>query len=363
MKSLLPCALITGWMFRIAKSQNLGEMTRISDPNNVFVLPSEDVKHEATWLQWPHNYGWDPRHIQRYEDIWVEMTRALHTGEKVRIIVYNWRQKRRVRNVLENNGLDMSQIQFYTYPTDDVWIRDNGPIFVQDQQGNMIVENWKFNGWGGKADWWYDDYIPRDVSWELYLPVTSIPMVNEGGSIEVDGRGTLMAKRSSILNDNRNPGATQAEVEAYFRRYLGVTNFIWLDGTAGLEITDDHIDGTARFANGDTIVTLEKQDFIVPTEYDILTRATDADGKPYKIVHLPLTAKEIPSIGEHGLYINYYAGNNAIVFPIFQDANDQKAIDIIQGLYPDKTVVPIDFTELYLDGGLAHCVTMQQPTL
>ncbi|CAJ1926323.1 unnamed protein product [Cylindrotheca closterium] len=129
-------------------------------------------------------------------------------------------------------------------------------------------------------------------------------------SIEVDGRGTLMAKRSSILNDNHNPGATQAEVEAYFRRYLGVNNFIWLDGTAGLDITDDHIDGTARFANGDTIVTLKKQDFIVPTEYDILTRATNADGKPYKIVHLPLTAKEIPSIGEHGLYINYYAGNS-----------------------------------------------------
>lgn len=94
---------------------------------------------------------------------------------------------------------------------------------------------------GGKADWWYDDYIPQDVSWELNLPVTKISMVNEGGSIEVDGRGTLMAKRSSILNDNRNPGATQADAEAYFRRYLGVTNFIWLDGTPGLEITDDHI--------------------------------------------------------------------------------------------------------------------------
>jgi hypothetical protein len=149
MKCYLPCTLIAGWMFRIAKSQNLGEMPPIPDPSNVFVLPSEDdVKHEATWLQWPHNYGWDPRHIQRYEDIWMEMTRALHTGEKVRIIVYNRRQMRRVRNVLKNAGkIDMSQIQFYTYPTDDVWIRDNGPIFVQDQQGNMIVEDWQFNGW------------------------------------------------------------------------------------------------------------------------------------------------------------------------------------------------------------------------
>lgn len=145
--SLLSCTLIFGWMFRIAKSQNLGQMPPIADPNNVFVLPSEEVKHEATWLQWPHNYGWDSRHIRRYEDIWVEMTRALHTGEKVRIIAYNRRQKRRIRGVLKANGLDMNQIQFYTYPTDDVWIRDNGPIFVQDQQGNVIVEDWQFNGW------------------------------------------------------------------------------------------------------------------------------------------------------------------------------------------------------------------------
>lgn len=217
-------------------------------------------------------------------------------------------------------------------------------------------------------------------------------MVNEGGSIEVDGRGTLMAKRSSIINNNRNPGATQADVEAYFRRYFGVTNFIWLDGTPGLEITDDHIgkhmaascccrwkdyhvltaipclddippDGTARFAHGDTIVTLEKQDFIVPSEYDVLTQATDVDGKPYKIVHLPLTSKKIAGLGEHGLYINYYVGNEVVVFPIFQDPNDQMAIDITRALYPGKTVVPIDFTELYMDGGLAHCVTMQQPAL
>lgn len=147
-KCLLPCTtLIVGWMFRLGKSQNFGEMPPITDPDNVFVLPSEEVLHEATWLQWPHNYGWDPRHIQRYEDIWVEMTQALHIAEKVRIIVYNRRQKRRVQRVLKANNLNMSQIQFYTCPTDDVWIRDNGPIFVQDKQGNMMVEDWQFNGW------------------------------------------------------------------------------------------------------------------------------------------------------------------------------------------------------------------------
>lgn len=108
---------------------------------------------------------------------------------------------------------------------------------------------------------------------------------------------------------------------------------------------------------------MQKDDFLKPSEYDVLIQAKDANGEPYKIVHLPLTSKKIAGIGEYGLYINYYVGNQVIIFPIFQDANDQKAIGIVQSLYPDKTVVPIDFRELYMDGGLAHCVTMQQPSV
>jgi agmatine deiminase len=145
MKSILMCAIMS-WLFSEAQCLD-NKLPKIDDPDNVFFLPAEDGVHEATWLQWPHNYGWDSRHIQRYEDIWVQMARALHTGEKVRIIVYNRTQKRRVRRVLKKNDLDMSQIELYTYPTDDVWIRDNGPIFVFNKQDEMIVEDWKFNGW------------------------------------------------------------------------------------------------------------------------------------------------------------------------------------------------------------------------
>ena len=214
---------------------------------------------------------------------------------------------------------------------------------------------------GRKADWWYDDYIPKDVSWELNLPLEVVKMVNEGGSIETDGRGTLMAKKSSILNRNRNPGATQEEVESYFRRYLGVTNFIWLDGTIGLEITDDHIDGTARFANARTIVTHKKEDLVDPDEYDVLAAAVDVDGNNYDIVHLPLTEEEVDGLGYHGIYINYYVGNEVVIVPKFNDPSDNEAVNVLKGVYPDKEMVSIDFTELYADGGLVHCVTMQQP--
>lgn len=211
-------------------------------------------------------------------------------------------------------------------------------------------------------------------------------MINEGGSIEVDGRGTLMAKRSSILNSNRNPGLSQAEAEMYFKYYLGVTNFIWLDGIPDLDITDDHIgeydkwliadmfvktqcifcfaffiDGTARFANEYTIVTHYPEDFDDPAEYDILAEATNIDGEFYNIVHLPQTSRYIPKLDGYGVYINYYVGNDVVIFPVFGDANDDVAADIIQSLYPEKSIAKINFLELYVDGGLAHCVTQQQP--
>jgi agmatine deiminase len=215
---------------------------------------------------------------------------------------------------------------------------------------------------GWKADYWYDDYIPTDAAYELYLEDTMelVSMVNEGGSIEVDGRGTLMAKKSSVLNRNRNPRMSQSEAEAIFSQYLGVSNFIWLDGTAGVEITDDHIDGTARFANGNVIVTHNQKDFWEPSEYDVLKEATDATGQRYQLVHLPLTQNKI--IDEYyGIYINYYVANDVVIVPKFNDPNDAVAKDVLEGLYPQKTMALIDFRELYEDGGLVHCVTMQEP--
>ncbi len=324
-----------------------------------YVMPSEEEEHEATWIQWPHNYGWDYQHIWRYESSWIQMTRALTSSELVYIIVYNKRERRRVNRKLKKRGIDMTKIRFFTYKTNDVWVRDNGPIFVYDVDDNLIIQNWEFNGWGGKARYYWDNRVPVRVGQSLRKSVVNVDMVNEGGSIELDGRGTLMAKRSSILNNNRNPGLTQSEAEEYFKKYLGVSNFIWLDGVAGAEITDDHIDGTARFANGDTIVTLQRSDFLVPAEYDILKNAKDINGNTYKIVHLPLTEKKIG--GWEGIYVNYYIANSVILFPKFDDPADAEAARIIAELYPDKQVFGIEATELYKDGGMFHCVTQQQP--
>lgn len=298
------------------------------------------------------------------------MTRELSKGENVHVIAYNEREKRRIMSILENDvDVDMDRISFMVAKTDDVWIRDNGPIFVRDdeEEEELLVQNWLFNGWGQKADYHLCNEIPKLVGEHLTLPVIDVAMVNEGGSVELDGRGTLMAKRSSILNTNRNPGWTQEDAEAYFRYYLGVTNFIWLDGVKGQDITDDHIDGTARFVNGGStiIVTYPPYDALSRKEYNILKSATDVDGKAYTIVHLPTTSKKLQWLGDWGSYINFYVANEVVLVPKYGDANDRVAQEILEELnYPTgRRVVGVDAVELAIDGGMIHCVTMQQPKL
>lgn len=334
----------------------------IPDPGRQFFMPSEEEPHEGTWLQWPHNYEGNKsrRLVERYQESWIQMVLALHTGEKVHIIVYNETELDRVHGILEKRGCDMKQIDFYDWPFEDVWIRDNGPIFVFDENNQLLVMDFGFNGWGKKYPYKNSNKIPQKVAKELNLSCVTVPMINEGGSVEIDGKGTLMAKKSSILNRNRNKGWRQQDAEAYFTRYLGVTNFIWLNGTKGQDITDDHIDGTARFSHDNVIVTFFREDYLDPREYDILANACNAKGEKFRLVHLPLTKRKIIK-GEYGFYVNFYVGNEVVLMPGFDDPNDDVAADTLQALYPKRKVIKIPMTEAFKDGGMVHCVTQQQP--
>lgn len=325
----------------------------------IYTMPGEEEPHEGTWLQWPHNHTY-PGHAERHDATFIAITKALHTGERVHIIVYDQVEEERVRALLQQAKVDLTQVDFYLWKTDDYWVRDNGPIFTFDQNEKLVIQDWGFNGWGEKAPFQYCDQIPTKVSASMALPLVPVAMINEGGSVEIDGNGTLMAKKSSILNSNRNPGLTQADAEAYFRQYLGVTNFIWLEGKAGQEITDDHIDGTARFANVHTIVTFEEEESD-SREYQQLVQARNVVGQPYEIVYLPLTRYRLPSSRDYGIYINFYIGNEVVLVPNFEDPHDEIANARIQAIYPNRRVVGIPAIELGLDGGGVHCVTQQQP--
>ena len=336
-----------------------------------YTMPEEIGLHEGTWLQWPHNFTYPPFWREDLEPTWIEMTRELVDGEKVYIIAYNLEEKNHIIQVLTSAGVSLTNIDFYIHPNNDVWVRDNGPIFVFDNYGYMKILDWGFNGWGEEAPFNLCDVIPQLVSEDIDIPYIDLSsMILEGGSMELDGNGTLMATKSSIINPNRNPGLTQSQIEELMTNNLGVTNFIWLDGVIGLEITDMHIDGFARFHDSSTIVTMETSDLLyweVPaTDIEVLYNAQNVDDIPYNFVYLPLSANNVittwgQNLGYKGSYVNYYIGNTVVLVPTYNDPNDTVAISILQTIYPSRTVVGIDVRNLYSQGGMVHCVTQQQP--
>lgn len=349
-------------------------------PKVTYQLPQENELHEGTWLQWPHHYQYGKVYRNSLDPTWVAMTRALVTGENVHIIAYNQQEQKRIIGLLNDAEVPLERVDFKIYKTNDVWVRDNGPIYARDMKSNLVIQDWGFNAWGEKTDelsglpiQFADcDMIPSKIANAQKRTLVNLnnTMVLEGGSIEVDGRGTLMACKSSILNKNRNSNMSQAEAEAIFKQYFGVTNFIWLSGQAGIELTDQHIDGFARFGNPNTIVTMNKNDLL---DFDVkeddirrLYAAQDKLGKPYNFLKVPLTLQNVrktdgTDLGYKGSYVNYYVANNKVLVPNYNDPNDAVANKIIQMLYPKRTVIGIDVRNLYQNGGMVHCVTQQQP--
>jgi agmatine deiminase len=338
----------------------------------LYTMPDEADPHEGTWLQWPHQYQYGTTYRTRLDATWVAMTKALVASETVHIVAYNATEKTRITNLLTAASVPLTKIDFKIYATDDVWVRDNGPIYAKDKNGQLVIEDWGFNGWGNKAKYTNCDAIPSKIAADqakTKIDLNAI-MKNEGGSVEMDGNGTFLATRSSILNANRNPNMTQAQAEAIFTKYLGATNFIWLDGVAGLEITDMHIDGFAKFANKNTLVTMSNNDLLYwqVTQADVnkLYAAKNKDGVAYSFVKIPLTKNDVvttynKNLGYKGSYLNYYIANTTVLVPTYNDPNDTVAINAIQKLYPTKKIVSIDVRNLYANGGMVHCVTQQQP--
>ncbi|MEM6320965.1 MAG: agmatine deiminase family protein [Bacteroidota bacterium] len=346
----------------------------------LYTMPEESEPHEGTWLQWPHQYQYGREYRNSLDPTWMAMTAALVTGENVHIIAYNEAEKNRIIDLLNAANIPLNRVDFRIYKTDDVWVRDNGPIYVKDQDDNLVIQDWGFNGWGEKIDeqsglpieFANCETIPAQIGANQGIDVIDLNdvMINEGGSIVIDGNGTLMACKSSILNDNRNPDMSQSEAESIFTEYLGVTNFIWLEGQAGLELTDQHIDGFAVFGNQTTIVTMNEADLlefdVQQSDIDQLYAATNKNGVPYTFLEVPLTQNNVrktdgTDLGYKGSYINYYIANDKVLVPNYNDPNDMVANEIIQTLYPSRTVVGIDVRNLYENGGMVHCVTQQQP--
>jgi agmatine deiminase len=338
-------------------------------------LPDEVEPHEGTWLTWPHHYTYGTAYRNSLDATWVAMTKALVAGERVHIIAYNATERTRITNLLTAASVSLTKVDFLLRQSDDVWVRDNGPIFVFAEDGTLKITDWGFDGWGDDTPFAKDNTIPAGVATHLNLPRVDLgSIVLEGGAIEHDGHGTMIACRSSTLDTARNPTLTQTAFETALRTHFGFTKFIWLDGAYGGEedITDLHIDGFLRFAPGRKLITMSNADLadwgVSAADITRINNATDASGTAYQLLRLPLTAANVRTtdnrdLGYKGSYANYYVGNTVVLVPSYNDANDAAARALLAPLYPGRTMVGIDVRNLYENGGMVHCVTQQQPAV
>jgi agmatine deiminase len=277
-----------------------------------------------------------------------------------------------VRRLLADEGVDVGNVFFHDNPTNDAWCRDHGPIFVHRQSAGKTEEailDWGYNAWGGKyPPYDLDDVIPTRIGRELGIPVYYPGMVLEGGSIDVNGRGTLLTTEACLLNPNRNPQLDREAIEASLRRHLGVRNILWLgDGIAG-DDTDGHIDDLTRFVDPTTVVTVVEEDpadqNYEPLQKNLerLRTMRDQDGTPLRVVTLPMP-RPIHQEGQRlpASYANFYIANGLVLLPTYDPERDAEAQATLQGLFPGRDVVGIDCTDLVWGLGAFHCVTQQWP--
>ncbi|MDB6059348.1 MAG: agmatine deiminase, partial [Verrucomicrobiales bacterium] len=272
-----------------------------------------------------------------------------------------------VRGLLQKEKTPLERVRFHHFPAYEPWCRDHGPIFLVRETNGLherAIVDWGYNAWGGKyPPFDLDDAVPQHVAKLRGLPLFSPGIVMEGGSLEVNGRGALLTTTSCLLNKNRNPSLTQAQIEKYLCDYLGVNEIIWLgDGIVG-DDTDGHIDDLTRFVNDDTIVTViegdPNDDNFEPLQENL--RRLQLLGK-YKVVTLPMP-RAIEHEGQRlpASYANFYIANKIVLVPTYRDKKDQIALQILQDEFPDRRVVGVDSTELIWGLGSFHCITQQEP--
>ena len=367
---------------RMALSRTRGEVA--AWPTDLgFRMPAEWERHRATWLVWPHNRAdWEVK-TAAVEWCYAEIVRQLIGGERVAIVVQDAAAERRARRVLERSGVDLQHVETYRVRTDRSWIRDSGPIFiVRDQPGeqrDIALTDWKFNGWSRYRKWQRDDGLPSRVAETLGLrrfPVQSRqgrevhPVVLEGGSIDVNGRGLLLTTEECLLSSvqARNPHLDRDEIECILERALGIRRVLWLSAGIAGDDTHGHVDDVARFVSPGTVAVAAEQNrsdanYEPLRENRLRLRSMrDLRGRPLRIVPIPMP-RPVYFEGERlpASYLNFYISNRRVLVPTFNDSSDRVALSRLARLFPTRQVVGIHAVDLILGLGAIHCVTQQEP--
>lgn len=343
-------------------------------------MPAEWEKHEATWIGWPHNPTDWPGKLEPIQWVYGEIVRRIAAGEMVRILVNSRAQEMRVRGVLKQVGVERGRVEFFRFATNRGWTRDFGPIFVRraKPRREVAIARFRFNAWARYPDWQKDDAIPEQAARKLKMRIFPVrygerEVVLEGGSIDVNGRGTVLTTEECLLDQKRqvrNPGFSRGDTEAVLRENLGVTNVVWLGKGISGDDTHGHVDDLCRFVNARTVVLIREKnrrdDNYRPLEenWERLRSARLEDGSKMDVVALPMPAPlRFDGVRLPASYANFYITNSAVLVPTFNDPNDRIALGILSELFRDRAVVGIHAVDLVWGFGTLHCLTQQQPAV
>jgi agmatine deiminase len=338
-------------------------------------MPAEWEPHQATWLSWPHEVTDWPGKFATIPWAFAEIVRLLSEVERVFLLVENRAAEVRVRSILKKVGANLSTVDFFPVPTDRGWMRDSGPICVRNSDGDVAYNHFSFNGWAKypnhKKDALVVEKVNRQLKHRLWQPIhKGRRVVLEGGSIDVNGCGTLLTTEECLLSktQERNPGFTREDYAEIFFKYLGVKKVLWLNrGIAG-DDTHGHVDDLARFVNATTVVTVVERDKgdenYAPLQENLarLREMTDQDGSALRVETLPMP-RAVYFDGQRlpASYANFCIANGLVLVPTFNDENDRMALNKLAELFPDRKVVGIACRDLVLGLGTIHCMTQQQP--
>ncbi|HEY2721634.1 MAG TPA: agmatine deiminase family protein [Chitinophagaceae bacterium] len=338
-----------------------------------YYFPAEFAPHSATWLSWPHKEASWPGKINMIYRYYCEFIKTLTAGEKVCINVNDESMKEFAITELAKANVDLRKIEFFFHPTNDAWCRDHGPAFLinPSSEQKKIIVDWNYNAWGNKyPPFDLDDVIPTLIAKHYNIPVYSPGIIMEGGSVDFNGKGTLITSTLCLLNENRNPQLNQSEIENYLINFYGVDQVLWVsEGIIG-DDTDGHIDDTVRFVNEDTVLTAieeNKND----DNYDLLqknlkelNRMRLLNGKQLNIIELPMPDEIIYENQRlPASYANFYISNDAVIVPTYRCDKDDKAIQIIQQCFGNRKTIGIDSTEIIWGLGSFHCLSQQEPAV
>jgi agmatine deiminase len=338
-------------------------------------MPAEWDKHEATWLGWPHELTDWPGKFAPIPFAFAEMVRLLAEVERVFLIVEDRAAEKRAWGILNKAGAKLASVEFFRAKTDRGWMRDSGPICVKNAAGEVAYNNFVFNGWAKYDNYKKDAAVVGKVNGKLKRPI-ALPrhkgrrVVLEGGSIDVNGRGTLLTTEECLQSkvQERNPGFTKDDYADAFRKYLGVTNVLWLGNGIVGDDTHGHVDDLTRFVNESTVVTIVEEErneanyAALADNLERLRKMRDQDGNALRVEALPMP-KPVYFHGQRlpASYANFYIANRLVIVPTFNDANDRVALNTLAKCFPGREVVGIHCRDLVLGLGTLHCMTQQEP--